>query len=66
MGEQKAGPEGAPPAQPWALASRRSEAEPDWAWWRNSLLFCSRGVGRRCLLPCCGPALPAAFHTRPV
>jgi hypothetical protein len=52
-GEQRAGPEGAPPAQAWALARRRSEAEPAWAWGRNSLLFCSRGVGRRCLLPCC-------------
>lgn len=65
-GEQRASPEGAPPAQSWALASRRSEAEPDRAWGRNSMLFCSRRVGRRCLLPCCGPGLPAAFHTRPM
>lgn len=65
-GEQRAGPEGAPPAQAWALARPLSEAGPDRAWGRNPLLFCSRGVGRRCLLPCWGPGLPAAFHTRPV
>lgn len=62
-GEQRAARRGRLPPGP---GPRPSEARPHWSWGRNPLLFCSRGVGRRFPLPCCGPALPAASHTRPV
>lgn len=63
-GRTKGRPEGAPPARP--RPSPVGSPATHRPCGRNPLLFCSRVVGRRFPLPCCGPALPAASHKRPV